>query len=109
MSAPPPPKSVASSQATEVPEFDVDDLEATFHQGLRLLGALVWTDYNDKLIFVPIEGFPETPTLEDMAGMDVYAARMTVKQRTDEFTLKFDNSGEEYKAKLFARIEEGTY
>ena len=102
-----PPRSVASSQVSERPEFDVDDLEATFHDGLRLLGALVWTDYNGKLIFVPIEGFPTTPSLEEMAKCDLYCARMTAKQRNTEFTLLFDDTGDTYKGKLFARIEEG--
>ena len=107
MSAPAPSIASTSIGAAEPTEHDVEVLEATFHQDLKLMGALVWTSYNDKIIYVPIVGFPGTPALEEMVKFDLYAAKLTNVQRNIQFTLTFDDSGDEYDAKLFARIEEG--
>ena len=106
--AAPAPSVASTSIATADPrEHDVDELEATFHQDLKLIGALVWTSYNDKLIYVPLVGFPDTPSLDEMVKFDLYAAKLTNVQRNINFTLTFDASGDEYDAKLFARIEDG--
>ena len=109
MSAPAPSIASTSIGTTDPRQHDVEELEATFHQDLKLIGALVWTSYNDKLIYVPIEGFPGTPSLDEMVKFDLYAAKLTNVQRNIIFTLTFDDTGDEYDAKLFARIEEGMY
>ncbi len=106
----PAPSIASTSIATADPrEHDVEELEATFHQDLKLIGALVWTSYNDKIIYVPMAGFPGTPSLDDMVKFDLYLPKLTNVQRNILFTLTFDDSGDEYDAKLFARIEDGKY
>ncbi len=96
------------------PEKAAEDkvLEEDFQKRVKegkfdISGAIVFSDSSDQYEFVPMAGFPDCPSLEEMCKLDLKKPNLTMHERDTDWDLKSPLDEFGLPAKLFCRVEDG--
>ncbi len=87
-------------------------LEADFAKkaasgGFKVDGAIIFSHRDDKFDYLPVAGYPDSPSFSEMSDINLTAETVPIGDRDETFTLKTPQDPVGSDAKLFLRVEEG--
>ncbi len=75
--------------------------------GFKVDGAIIFSHRDDKFDFLPVAGYPGSPSFSEMSEINLTVAELTIAQRDETFNLKTPQDPIGSDAKVFLRVEEG--
>ena len=96
-----------SSRSLQVTEAERRQIEATFANDLKLKGVIVFTEFDAKFMYVPIDGFIAEAPLSSMISFGLLGKMLSLTERDEEFQLIMMPGHEGFAARVFIRVEEG--
>ena len=88
-------------------ETEIEDLEKTHLTALVLKGIIVFTEFENKIIFVPYEGLLKDWPLRKMINFPIDDDILAIEHRMSDFQLKLIPNHAGFNSRVFARVEIG--
>ena len=97
----------ARTEAGQSEEPTTEDLDRTFIGTISTNAVIAFGGVDDTFFYYPRSGFIPGESLDDKLGFDIDKEKLTKLERLGDINFHYEEEGDVYQLKVFARVTEG--